>query len=173
MVNLSKRVSVKFVPVWVVIQNIQWSVKTRTTNQAPLERNWMSTVCIPYVPKKCRSHQKNALSSIHFYKHVEEAVKMSNFCKLSYKDCTTVYIGETSRSVADRMKEHSRLTKRHTKNNEDCTKLECSSAIALHVLETEHHVDFDNRRTFKFGLRVHLALRRKMRKPPIARIPAI
>ncbi len=25
--------------------------------------------------------------------------------KLSYQDCTTVYIGETSRSVADRMKE--------------------------------------------------------------------
>ncbi len=27
---------------------------------------------------------------------------------------------------------------------EDSTKLERSSAIALHVLETEHHVDFDN-----------------------------
>ncbi len=42
------------------------------------------------------------------------------------------------------MKEHSRLTKRHPKNNEDRTKLERSSTIALHVLETEHHVDFDN-----------------------------
>ncbi len=30
------------------------------------------------------------------------------------------------------------------KNNEESTKLERSSAIALHVLETEHHVDFDN-----------------------------
>ncbi len=56
----------------------------------------------------------------------------------------TVYIGETSRSVADRMKEHSRLTKRHPKNNEERTKLESNSAIALHVLETEHHVDFEN-----------------------------
>ncbi len=27
---------------------------------------------------------------------------------------------------------------------DDSTKLERSSAIALHVLETEHHVDFDN-----------------------------
>ncbi len=26
-------------------------VKTRITNQAPLERNWTSTVCIPYVPR--------------------------------------------------------------------------------------------------------------------------
>ncbi len=64
--------------------------------------------------------------------------------KLSCQDCTTESIGETSRSVADRMKEHSRLTKRHPKNNEERTKLERSSAIALHVLETEHHVDFDN-----------------------------
>ncbi len=42
------------------------------------------------------------------------------------------------------VKEHSRLTKRHPKNNEERTKLERSSAIALHVLETEHNVDFDN-----------------------------
>ncbi len=42
------------------------------------------------------------------------------------------------------MQEHSRLTKRHQKNNEEQTKLERSSAIALRILETEHHVDFDN-----------------------------
>ncbi len=29
------------------------------------------------------------------------------------------------------------------------------------------------RAAFKFGRRVHFALRRKMRKPPIARLPAI
>ncbi len=64
--------------------------------------------------------------------------------KLSCQDCTTVDIGETSKSVVDRMKDHSRLTKRHPKNNEERTKLERSSAIVLHVLETEHHVDVDN-----------------------------
>ncbi len=42
------------------------------------------------------------------------------------------------------MKEHSRLTKRHPKNNEERLKLERSSAIAPHVLVSEHHVDFDN-----------------------------
>ncbi len=42
------------------------------------------------------------------------------------------------------MKEHSRLTKRHPKNNEERTKLERSSAITLHVLETERYVDFHN-----------------------------
>ncbi len=50
----------------------------------------------------------------------------------------------TSRSVADRMKEHLQLTKRQPKKNEERTKLERSSAIALHGLETEHNVDFDN-----------------------------
>ncbi len=42
------------------------------------------------------------------------------------------------------MKEHSRLTKKHPKNNEERPKLERSSAIALHVLETEHLADFNN-----------------------------
>ncbi len=42
------------------------------------------------------------------------------------------------------MKEHSQLTKRHPKNTEERTKLERSTDIALRVLETEHHVDFDN-----------------------------
>ncbi len=60
--------------------------------------------------------------------------------KLSCQDCTTEYIGETSRPLADRMKEHLQLTK----SNEERTKLERSSAIALHVLETEHNVDFDS-----------------------------
>ncbi len=56
---------------------------------------------------------------------------------------TTRISGAWGRS-ADRMKEHSQLTKRHAKNIEERTKLERTSAIDLHVLETEHHVDFDN-----------------------------
>ncbi len=46
--------------------------------------------------------------------------------------------------MPDRIVEHSRLTMRHPKNTEEQTKLERSSAIALHALETEYHVDFDN-----------------------------
>ncbi len=42
------------------------------------------------------------------------------------------------------MNDHLRLIKRHPKNNDERTKLERSFAIALHVLETEHHVDIDN-----------------------------
>ncbi len=46
--------------------------------------------------------------------------------------------------MPDRIVEHLRLTMRHPKNTEEQTKLERSSAIALHVLETEYHVDFDH-----------------------------
>ncbi len=46
--------------------------------------------------------------------------------------------------MPDRIVEHSRLTMRHPKNTEEQAKLERSSAIALHVLEIDHHMDFDN-----------------------------
>ncbi len=53
--------------------------------------------------------------------HVKDSIPKDKASQLVYKlscpKCTTVYIGETSRSVADRMKEHSQLTKRHPKNN--------------------------------------------------------
>ncbi len=107
--------------------------------------------------KDFRSDQKKAKSGrypsgIRLYKHSGE---VANPCqRLNSKilsrptgwqtgcqDCTTVYIGETSRLGR---KEHSGFTKRHPKNNEERTKLERSSAIAPHVLETEHHVDFNN-----------------------------
>ncbi len=42
------------------------------------------------------------------------------------------------------MKKHWRLTKRHPENNNERTKLERSSAMALHVLEIEHHVEFEH-----------------------------
>ncbi len=72
-------------------------------------------------------------------------IKQANWFTHSHaRAVTKEYIGETSRSVADKMKEHTRITKRHPKNKDERTKLERSSAITLHVLETEHHVDFDN-----------------------------
>ncbi len=110
-------------------------LKTRITNQAPWERNWTSTICIPYVPKIADAIRKTlypegirvAFASTNTLgkslTHVKDAIPRDKAGQLVYKlsclDCTTVYIGETSRSVADRMKEHLRLTKRHPKNNEE------------------------------------------------------
>ncbi len=106
-------------------------VKTCITNQAPLERNWTSTVCIPYVPKISEAIRR-ALNPEGFpvaftststlgksLTHVKDSIPKDKAGQLVYKlagqGCTTVYISEISRSVADRIKEHSRLTKRHPK----------------------------------------------------------
>ncbi len=135
-------------------------VKTRFTNQAPLKRNWTATVCNTFVPKFSEAIRRAlhpegvrvAVASTNTLgkslTHVKDSIPKYKAGQLVYKlscyDCTTVYIGETSRSVADRMEEHSRLTKSPPNNNEERTKLERSSAIALHVLETDYHVDFNN-----------------------------
>ncbi len=54
---------------------------------------------------------------------VKDSVPQNNAGQLVYnlscQDCTTVYIGETSRSVANRMEEHLPLIKKHPKNNEE------------------------------------------------------
>ncbi len=110
-------------------------VKTRIPNQVPLERNWTSTVCIPYVPKISEAIRRTlnpegirvAFTSTNTLgkslTHVKDAIPKDKASQLVYKlscqDCTTEYIGETSRSVADRMKEHLQLAK----NNEERTKL--------------------------------------------------
>ncbi len=132
--------------------------KNRIRNQAPLERNWI--VCIPYVPKSSEAIRRRlnqegsrvALTSTNTLgkslSHVNDSIPKYIAGQLVYKltcqDCTPVYIGETSRPLSDRMKKHSRITKSHPKINEDRKKLDRSSAIALHVLKTEHQVDFDN-----------------------------
>ncbi len=109
-------------------------IKTRITNQAPFERSWTSTICIPYVPKIAeairRTLNPEGIRVVFAFTntlgesltHVKDSIPKDKagqlVKKLSCQDCTTVYIGETSRSVADRMKEHSRLTKRHLKKNQ-------------------------------------------------------
>ena len=59
------------------------------------------------------------------------------------QDCDTVCIEERSRPVPDRMREHIRLSRKIPKNMDDRNKLERSSAIALHAIEMNHKVNFD------------------------------
>ncbi len=75
------------------------------------------------------------MSKIHFL-NVTQANCFTNSHARAVQQHTSVRPLE-----ADRMKEHSR---RHLKKDEERTKLERSSAIALHVLETEHHVECNN-----------------------------
>ncbi len=69
--------------------------------------------------------------------HTKDSIPKNNagqLAKLSCQDCTIVYIGENSRFAA-----HQEVPEKQRG-----TKFKRSSAIALHVLETEHQVDFDN-----------------------------
>ncbi len=117
-----------------------YRVKTRIRKQAPLERNWASTVCIPYLPKTFEAIRRTlgqegnrvaltptktlGKSLTHAKVSIPKYSAGQLVYKLSCQDCKTVYMGENSRSVADRMKKHSRLIKRHPKNNEERTKLD-------------------------------------------------
>ncbi len=108
----------------------------RVKIRAYLERNWTSTVSLNYAPKIYESIKRPlnyegirvTLTSTNTlgksFTHVKDSLPKYNASQLVNKllsqDCTKVYIGETTRSVAD------------------------SSAIAFRVLETQHHVDFDN-----------------------------
>ncbi len=103
-------------------------VKTRIANQALLARNWTSTICIPYVPKISEAIRRtlnlegirvafastNTLGKSLTHVPIPKDKASILVYKLSCQDCTTVYIGETSRSVDDGMKEHSLLVKRHS-----------------------------------------------------------
>ncbi len=93
-------------------------------NQPPWDRYWTSTACIPYVPKISEAIRRTFIQEgirVAFTStntlgksltHVEDSFPKYNAGRLVNKlSGTTLYIGETSRSVD----EHSRLTKRHPK----------------------------------------------------------
>ncbi len=130
-------------------------VNTRITNQAPLEHNWKSTVCIPYVPKISEAIRRTlnpegirvAFASTNTLgkslPHVKDSIPKYKVGQLVYKlscqACTTVYISETSRSVADRIREHSQLTKRHPKTtrreqDSNAAQHRCLKALSRHAL---------------------------------------
>ena len=54
--------------------------------------------------------------------------------KIQCRDCATVYIGETSRSLKTRIKEH----------NHAIAKLDRNSLLAQHYLQTKHNIDLDD-----------------------------
>ena len=54
--------------------------------------------------------------------------------RIPCKDCNWSYVGETSRSLQDRLKEHKRAVRNFS----------TSSEIANHVLDNDHRIDWDN-----------------------------
>ena len=54
--------------------------------------------------------------------------------KIKCRDCAAVYIGQTSRSLKTRIKEH----------NHAIAKLDRNSLLAQHYLQTKHNIDLDD-----------------------------
>ncbi len=123
-------------------------------------RQWDSSISIPYVPNKSEAIRRilntanirvafssdnsvgRALSKVK--DEVPYGAKGNLIYKISCKDCASVYIGETSRALSDRAREHSSLSKKKIpRNMDEWRNLETSSAIALHAIEANHRVDFD------------------------------
>ncbi len=101
-------------------------VKSRIKNQAPLERNWTSTVCIPCVPK------------------ISQAVNPEG---ILVAFALTNTLGRWLTHIKDSVPKYQvgRLNEgTFAVHQEALEKLERRSIICLHVLETEHNVDFDS-----------------------------
>ncbi len=58
-------------------------------------------------------------------------------------NCDTVYVGETSRALTERIHEHRNLSKKVPKNMVEFENLETSSAITLHLIEHSHTINFN------------------------------
>ena len=127
--------------------------------QAP-SRDWGNAVALPYIEGKSeairrvlnRAGIKATFTSDNSIgrnlTRLKDSVPDRDQGDLIYRinclDCEEVYVGETSRPVSKRAKEHSSLARRIPRNMTERQQLENSSAIALHAIENEHRVDFDH-----------------------------
>ncbi len=133
-------------------------VKTRITNKAPLGRNWTSTVCVPCV-LKISEVIRNALnpegirvaftsltpwgSRLPRLKTQFLKIKQANWFTSSHARTVQQY---TSVRPLDQRPTEWRNIRGSPRGTRKTTRSVQNSkaAKAFHVLETEHHVDFEN-----------------------------
>ena len=79
------------------------------------------------------------------------------------KDCTSSYIGESERALKTRLKEHRR-------NSNQDSSTPATSAVAEHMRETAHHIEWDqvkildrDSRWYERGVREAIAIRKHPR----------
>ena len=123
-------------------------------------KNWGNAVALPYIEGKSEAIRRvlnrvgikttftSANSIGRHLTNVKDSVPDRDLGDLIYRisclDCEEVYVGETSRPISRRAREHSYLAKRRPRNMTERQRLENNSAIALHAIENEHRVDFDH-----------------------------
>ncbi|CAH8594556.1 unnamed protein product [Schistosoma bovis] len=71
--------------------------------------------------------------------------------KLGCIDCDAYYIGESSREIVTRAKEHIRYTKKPPNNPVELNQLQIKSAIAVHAIFNNHQIDFKNIKILQKG----------------------
>ena len=80
----------------------------------------------------------------HLKDPVNKLDKNNLIYNISCADCSTSYIGQTSRTLRTRVKEHKNLSKGKPDHQISYTNLEKSSAIAAHCIDKDHKIDWDN-----------------------------
>nr|CAH8860870.1 unnamed protein product [Trichobilharzia regenti] len=133
----------------------------------PAAKNWVSTAVVPYrketsdeIKRILNEHNirvyfraSNTLRSllVKVKDKIEQENQQNCVYQINCGDCNAVYVGETSRQVNIRMKEHKQCLKVVPKSSADLKKLENNSAIALHSIETGHKIDFDKTKVLQKG----------------------
>ena len=118
----------------------------------------IATVVIPYVPNTSEAIRRvlkgfnirTAFQATNTLKrnlvHPKDPIDPNNRTDLVYKipceDCQIVYIGQTSRQLQVRKKEHQRCTNIKINNQQRLRQLERDSAIALHSIAEGHNINF-------------------------------
>ena len=135
------------------------------------EKEWLTTVVVPY--RKTTSEdirrilnkykirvafQANNTLRKHLVKLKDPlpSLEKSNcIYRLHCEDCKVCYIGQTSRQLDVRVKEHKRCATKLPTDVTRLKKLENDSAIALHAVLNDHKVAFDKPRLLKHSFRTH------------------
>ncbi|CAH8631966.1 unnamed protein product [Schistosoma mattheei] len=132
-----------------------------------VKQDWMNTVVIPYrkgISEDIRRilirqnirvffRTNNTLRSklVRIKDPIHKDDQQNCVYEIKCNDCNATYVGETSRQLNVRVKEHKLCLKHIPKSSIDVKKLENRSAIALHSIESGHTVDFNGTRIIQKG----------------------
>nr|CAX83713.1 reverse transcriptase [Schistosoma japonicum] len=130
-------------------------------------KEWIDTVVVPYrngtseeIRRILNKHAirvffrtNNTLGSalVNIKDRVPKEEQTNCVYEIKCNDCSAKYVGETSRQLNVRMKEHKLCLKHISQFSTDILKLENKSAIALHSIESGHSIDFDGIKILQKG----------------------
>ncbi|CAH8673988.1 unnamed protein product [Schistosoma rodhaini] len=131
------------------------------------EMPWIGTAVLPYRHGTTEEHQRilrqhrikvyykttNTLRNtlVRLKEKIPFMSTQNCVYKLGCVDCDAVYIGESSREILTRAKEHIRYTKKPPNNPVELDRLQIKSAIAVHAIFNSHQIDFKNIKILQKG----------------------